>query len=259
MFRNIETLLDAESTVAELERVGFCVRDLPTPEGDDEARTWLNQLECVFGQGIGHKHGVNGVVSLTNDPAIYVDKGDVRRPQSDNGHQEPHTDGAFEQHPPRVMAVLCLHPADTGGETILVDMEDTTTGMSETTLRGLYVPDAIVVVRGTQEAKHPVFSDNGRGGTTARFSNHEYNVSYPGNDLAAPGFAVVDGYLKDKANQIVVALKAGQLILIDNDRVTHGRNEFDSRQPRHLLRKWYDGKDGSGSTIVNTGIKKAVA
>jgi len=155
--------------------------------------------------------------------------------------------------------VLCLHPADTGGETILVDMEDTTTGMSETTLRGLYVPDAIVVVRGTQEAKHPVFSDNGRGGTTARFSNHEYNVSYPGNDLAAPGFAVVDGYLKDKANQIVVALKAGQLILIDNDRVTHGRNEFDSRQPRHLLRKWYDGKDGSGSTIVNTGIKKAVA
>lgn len=256
MFRAVQKIVDVAKLVAEVENFGYWIVDLPMPSSDNEARFWLNQLEAALGQGISHKHAIDGVVSLTNNPALYNDN--VRRPQSDTGHQSPHTDGAFEYQPPQLMAVLCLRPADKGGETLVVDMGDAVKMLDGCDLRGLYEPNAIAVVRGKQEAMHPVFSANGRGGTVARFSNHEYNVSYPATSAAEPGFTAIDGFVKDPSNQQVISLQPGQLIVIDNERVLHGRNEFDSFLPRHLLRKWYDGKDESGHVIVDTGIKSTL-
>lgn len=253
MFRAIHKIVDPISLAAEVENFGYTVVDLPEPKSDDEARSWLNQLEPWLGRGISHKHAIDGVVSLTNNPALYRDN--VIRPQSDTGHQAPHTDGAFELQPPQLMSVLCLQSADEGGETLIVDMGDAAKVLDESALRGLYVADAIAVIRGNQQAMHPVFSANGRGGTVARFSNHEYNVSYPNQTAAEPGFTAIDQYIKDPNNQRVINLRPGQLIVIDNERVLHGREEFSSLLPRHLLRKWYDGKEESGRTIVNTGIK----
>jgi alpha-ketoglutarate-dependent taurine dioxygenase len=256
MSRDIEKLFDLPSTVSEVERYGFSLRDLPEPHSVDEARDWLNQLEMVFGEGRSHKHAVGGVVSLTNDPTVYTDG--VIRPQSDNGHQIPHTDGAFEADPPHVMSVLCLQPAEEGGETLLVDMKRPAEDMSKEVLQGLYLPDAITVERGDKKATHPVYAANGRGGMTARFSNHEYNESYPGSPLAALGFRAVDEYLKDPVKQLVIPLEAKQLIIIDNDRVTHGRNAFESRAPRHLLRKWYTGQSDEQEIFLDTGIKEGL-
>lgn len=249
--RHIEKLIDIEASVSDIEENGYSIQNLPDDLSEEEGRHLLNTLEIVLGEGIGHKHAIDGVVSLSNDPTLYNDG--IRRPQSDNGHQSPHTDGAFEQVPPSLMAVLCLNPADQGGETLLVDIGDAAATLTREKIDGLFTPDAIVVMRGEQEARHPALSVNARERIVGRFSNHEYNRSYAGNTKAEMGFKAIDAFLKDQNNHTIIPLESGDLILIDNERMAHGRNAFESRQPRHLLRKWYNGINSDGA--IDTGIK----
>lgn len=245
---------EVPDAVRELETEGFFIR--PCGELDvPEASLILAALDAHFGGVIGHKHAKDGIVHLTNDPTVYTDN--VIRPQSDTGHQHPHTDGVSEIAPPRVMSILCINPAKRGGESTLVDFSKVAKSLSTQALVALHQPGAIKVQRGSQIVYPPVFAPNGRGGTTARFSNHEYNDSRPGNVGAEHGFNAVDQYLKNPENQLVLPLQPGELVVIDNDRMAHGRNAFTTEQdnPRLLLRRWHTGFDGQ-ETIVDTGIKR---
>ncbi len=245
----------SNSFTQDIERYGFAHRDFGVKYSLEEAVELLNNLP--LGGRIPHKHDRNGVVSLIADPGVYPDRDDVLRPQSDNGPQAPHTDGAFTERPPVLMALYCVRKAVHGGDTILVDMGEAMRAVPQEDLNGLYLPDAMFVSRGGNVTVQPVFKKTLRGRHLARFSNHEYNESEPLNTGAESGFQIVDTFLKNPDNQTKITLQPGDLIVIDNTRTAHGRTRFDDDEEnrRHLLRRWGTGHNVKDEPILDYGIK----
>lgn len=58
--RHIEKLIDIEASVSDIEENGYSIQNLPDDLSDEEGRHLLNTLEIVLGEGIGHKHAIDG-------------------------------------------------------------------------------------------------------------------------------------------------------------------------------------------------------
>lgn len=224
------------------------------------AKVELIDLRDYLGEPLGHKHADHdGHVLITADPSVYQDR--VRRPQSDSGQQSPHTDGAFGEPPP-IIALYALQPAARGGESMFIDGGDLFTHMLTThpdQLPPLLAPDAVQVRRGDQVAGNPIFQLGGDDRLRVAFSNHEYNdaIPSPGSKHA---FNSVDVYVKNPDNWHTITPRPGQLTIIDNTRMLHGRKAWgDSEgQTRRSIRAWYD-NNPNGREGIETGIQLPAA
>jgi alpha-ketoglutarate-dependent taurine dioxygenase len=153
----------------------------------------------------------------------------------------PHTDSPFLEIPPRVVALGCITPAEIGGETTLID--------GQTLIRRFESqPDAIdllttlevAVTRDEVCGTFPILSAAPGGKCELRFRHGEgVAVDVPAG-LRSLYDAVV-AYVADSHNQRLLRLAPGDLLLLDNTRMLHGRLAFQPTSTRHYVRLWYSG------------------
>jgi alpha-ketoglutarate-dependent taurine dioxygenase len=165
-----------------------------------------------------------------------------------------HTENDGEPRPPRLVAFLCISQAVRGGETLLASGQlahNLLLGSSSSAARRLYEPIAF--------ARRPEDYDPGVTDLDSVFTSlgNRVRVRYsrywirraaeirgePHDSATAAALAAWDETLHDQRLATSVRLRAGDLLVINNQFVLHGRAAFsdDGSGPgRHLLRVWID-------------------
>jgi alpha-ketoglutarate-dependent taurine dioxygenase len=166
---------------------------------------------------------------------------------------EMHTDSSMGEAPPNYVSLLCLRPAKAGGMSIVSSAPAAHNHfLSEhpDLLRRLYE----VFYRDHQEYQaadaaatnfRPVFAWDGR--LRTRFNARHILRGYEktGRTLDAEGARAVrllDAFLSDPAHRLDLWLERGQIQVLNNRVIVHGRTPYeDDETPghrRHLVRLW---------------------
>lgn len=165
-----------------------------------------------------------------------------------------HTENDGEPRPPRLVAFLCISQAARGGETLLASGQlahNLLLDSSSSSARRLYEPIAF--------ARRPEDYDPGITDLDSVFTplGNRVRVRYsrywirraaeirdePHDRATAAALAALDETLQDGRLATSIRLRAGDLLVVNNQLVLHGRAAFsdDSSAPgRHLLRVWID-------------------
>jgi alpha-ketoglutarate-dependent taurine dioxygenase len=151
-----------------------------------------------------------------------------------------HTDLSYVPHPPRFLIVQCVVPAPSGqGLTLLSDCSLTREALSEDVMRTL----AAELFR----FRYPPGCQVGAGGLTSVYQNRGsrgfWRFRRDGMDIPAEAEGSVDAFSAAlETAQVELALASGDLLIIDNHRLAHGRTPFDPTsaegQNRHLRRSY---------------------
>jgi alpha-ketoglutarate-dependent taurine dioxygenase len=166
---------------------------------------------------------------------------------------EMHTDSSMGEAPPNYVSLLCLRPARAGGMSIVSSAPAAHNHFLRERpelLRRLYED----FYRDHQEYQaadaaatnfRPVFAWDGR--LRTRFNARHIVRGYErtGRVLDAEGAEAVrlmDGFLSDPAHRLDLWLERGQIQVLNNRVIAHGRTPYeDAEEPggrRHLVRLW---------------------
>lgn len=229
-------MLKARGIVREFRRHGFVAF---MPERNRGPREDLLSLSEIFGAVIRHPASDgDGVVKVTPDPDLRR-FGDVFTDRA----MALHTDGAFMDNPPNVVALQCETAPESGGETHLLDGRSLYEHLRNTfpdRLAALYDDDAMTIARGSDAATRSIFSRRGRY-TQVRFRLDDgVDVSF--KSTVAPLISRIQDFLRNRSNWLTRSLKPGEILILDNRRVLHGRDAFKGHPVRLVNRIWFDGR-----------------
>jgi len=245
---------DWQSLRAALERGrGFVVLDrIPVDQCSP------SQTQGLFWM-LGHEFGV----PMTQDVAGTVlfdvrDKGyDVTRGARFSGTTAEstfHTDNAFGQVVPDLVALLCLRPAVSGGESQLISavtLHNRLLSRHTDLLPCLYQP-FYFDRRGEFHQGEPPISQNpvfswASGELTVRYMHYYIEVGHQkaGRPLTRSqlrALEVLEKFLRLPELRIEFRLQPGQVLLTNNHWILHNRTAFEDstrpRERRHYLRLW---------------------
>lgn len=161
-----------------------------------------------------------------------------------------HTDRARFPGPPRLLGMLCVRPARHGGESVLVSGH----AVHNVLLRSR--PDVLPDLyrefhfgRGPGfERTYPVFR-RGAGRLIVQYNRYwitrgQQEHGTPLSTAQVAALDAVDEILADPRMALRVRLRRGDLLLVDNTAVLHGRTSFTDPPPPHagrcLVRVWAD-------------------
>lgn len=152
-----------------------------------------------------------------------------------------HTDGTMLDDPPALAALLCLSPADEGGETLLMDgprlIAELDPEHREALTRPLWFhsgdPDS-------PRRHQPVLNLDG-GRTELRYLRRYIEEGHRRSAIRPPLEALdaLDRQSERSDRQLPVPLRRGQILLWDNARFIHGRRTFTEHTSRRRLRRMY--------------------
>ncbi|MFG3345851.1 TauD/TfdA family dioxygenase [Streptomyces sp. NPDC048018] len=171
-------------------------------------------------------------------------------PDGDDRLLLPHTDRGERPRPPRLLALLCIRPASEGGESLLASgpaLRDHLATERPEALREL--SGDFRFGRGPDfDRVRPVFRLDGG---TPRVHYNRYwirrgqdETGTPFSPARADALDAMDALLHDPAVVLSLPLRRGDLLLVNNSAVLHGRNPFhDAGAPgggRCYARIWAD-------------------
>lgn len=154
-----------------------------------------------------------------------------------------HTDGAFLDTPEQLCSLQCVRNAREGGETLLASA-----GLAFERLRrrmptkhlGLLRGDALTIVRRHQSSTQPVFRLNGEA-LGIKFRQNDGAAEVVEHPVAVEAFAELVAALEDPACQLRIKLEPGEILVLDNTAVLHGRTAFCANELREMRRLNFDG------------------
>lgn len=161
---------------------------------------------------------------------------------------ELHTDGPQYQVPPRYIGLVCVRPASVGGASKLVDahaVHREIEARAPESLAALYQPFHFHQKPGPRTVVAPIFArEEDTSELRIRYlgeyvrSGHAV-AGVPLSAEAARALGVLDRVLADDAMALRFSLDAGDVLVIDNHRMLHGREAFeDAGAKREMLRIW---------------------
>ncbi|MEU6993986.1 TauD/TfdA family dioxygenase [Streptomyces sp. NPDC046465] len=162
----------------------------------------------------------------------------------------PHTDRSDRAYQPRLLALLCIRPGAQGGETLLVSGATVLNRLRERH------PGAVRELHGDFHfgrgdgfvRRYPVFRQ-GPEGLRVHYNRHWIHRGHQEADLPLSSgqraaLDAFDAHLTDARLTVRIALGPGDLLIVDNGAVLHGRTPFsDHHAPgrrRCLARAWAD-------------------
>jgi hypothetical protein len=167
------------------------------------------------------------------------------------GELDPHTD------PPPLIALLCLRPAREGGTNRLVSAETIRNSIRQEAPEALarleagfafFLPDEQTRGAGRSREALPILLD-GPGGLSCVYYRPfiERAAEVSGVALSADARAALDAFdrfANDPELQIAYTLEAGEMLILNNYRVLHARDDYadwpQKERRRCLLRLWLD-------------------
>ena len=223
-------------------------------------RTQFINLKKLFGSQRRHeKADLDGILIIDAENPNSVNVRDVEKT-----HQ-PHTDDAYSSDPSDIVTMLCQTPAPAGGETVLVSGKDAYEFIDNEMHRaenGLFADDCMTIGRklpGQQEmekASHPVFKRVADGRIAFRWRSYDSYILAL-NPLGELAYHLINDYFKQAENQYVFRLKRGQMIIINNSAVAHGRLPYFPGHQRVLWRINYH-NDGVMAEQLHCGFQPKI-
>ncbi len=167
-----------------------------------------------------------------------------------NLEQGFHTDGPWLHWPPETIGLFCLQPASQGGESRIVSLLNACNEMAAAPdlLRRLQQP-----VCWDRQAEHdpddagysrePMMFEDDRGRAIRWYPDYVRKgaqmAEEPLDRELIEAMARFQSILEQPPNHIEFKLEAGQLLYLDNRRVSHSRKAFqDGAANRHYIRIW---------------------
>ncbi|GCD93028.1 TauD/TfdA family dioxygenase [Embleya hyalina] len=187
---------------------------------------------------------------LTTGPLAPDERHDAARGPAHHPALAPHTDRAGPPGPPRLLALLCVRPAITGGDSLLISGHTIHARLSADhpaalpTLRRDFHFGAEAHLARTG----PVLTRTG-GRLTVHYNRHQIDRGHeaagdPLTHARIEALDAVDEVLRDESLFLRLPLRRGDVLVLDNTTVLHGRTSFvDHPEPlRHrcLARAWAD-------------------
>lgn len=159
-----------------------------------------------------------------------------------NAHFSLHTDCAHFLYPAQIMMLLCCRPSmnEGDGKTILTDVEDVLTMLTEQQVSDLLTKQFIWWQQeGSKQVRTPILSKTNSGQWRIRFNQATLMREMDDNEFskASELQALIDVLQKIEANSNnLISLSTGDLLILHNQRVLHGRTAFASNSSRLLKR-----------------------
>ena len=249
-----QELLDESDTIAgHLSSRGYVI----VQAWDAECATVTEVAEC-FGRVQSHiRADANGIVGISPDTAVNHDWENYRSEYHGVSSEEfaPHTDGSYlhglVRHgddyvrlmPPQMLVLQCRQPATSGGANVLIDVQQIFDDLAESNpllLDTLSIKGCVSYCRDDQIALDcAVFEELDDGTVMLRF---RYDSTAYVAGWARDAFHTLQrDYFSDPRYQDRVTLKQGQIAIIDNYRMLHGRDSFAADEPgktRSMRRVW---------------------
>jgi hypothetical protein len=156
-----------------------------------------------------------------------------------NQHFPLHTDCAHFLHPPQVMMLLCCQPSRTGGKTILTHVDDLLEKLNEKDKADLSRIQ-FLWWQGPRNVRAPILTKIKDDGEWLVRFNQATLIKEMGKDefTNTPALqsliSTLVSFETDPNN--ILTLSAGDLLIVHNQRVLHGRTAFSSGSPRLLKR-----------------------
>jgi len=224
---------------------------------DTESST-LKEVSERFGSVQTHiRADANGLVGISTETVVNREWEKYRSEYSGLTTEEflPHTDGSYlhglvhrEGHyiqllPPKMLVLQCWQSATAGGASILIDVQRVYNDLGNENpehLRILSTKGCVTYCRDDQIAiDRAVFEELNDGAIMLRF---RYDAAAYVADWAIEAFhGLQQNYFANAKYQSRLDLMKGQIIVIDNYRMLHGRDSFsngDAGQERKLRRIW---------------------
>lgn len=163
----------------------------------------------------------------------------------------PHTDATYSHDAPGLQYFLCVQPAETGGESLLVDAFAIADELARTapeaaaTLASIPVPGRYIEPGVHLQAERPVFRADARGVLRqVSFNNYDRAPFLLPTDLEERFY---DAYRRfaalanDPDRRAAITLTPGDILVFDNWRAMHGRNAFSGY--RHYIGAYLNHED----------------
>lgn len=155
-------------------------------------------------------------------------------------HQPVHNDNAYTDFSPKYVALYCLKRALQGGESLIVEAQTIFSYVKN--IFGdraieLFASDAIQFIHKGLSVRKPLFY---------HFDVNQIGICFTPFAQAIVGktkfheeaFIKIVEIANDPVNQKVLLLEEGDMLVIDNRKVLHGRTGFHGE--RRLMRYWFD-------------------
>eukprot|EP01084_Bolivina_argentea_P146113 255934_1 len=244
-----------ESLILNLNRYGICCLNLlnydPHTSHIKNAEILKNNLYALkklFGEISFHQKASPDTGILTIDP---------RNPNSinvANTHLEhaPHTDDSYMLNPASILTLCCQYAAKSGGDTILICgqamLRNVFSQISKQEQSALFQRDAIEIGRklpsGNGEKEYeliqnprPILSKLNASNTRFRliYRHHDSYVKNVANG-ARKAWHLMTNYCDEGCNRFQFKLHPGQILVIDNTSIIHGRTPYKRNDLRILYR-----------------------
>ncbi len=154
--------------------------------------------------------------------------------------QPLHTDEGHAHVYPRYVLLACNKHADIGGETIIVEVDSLYKHLINefgTSVNRLFEDDAIKFRSHNGWVEKPIL---------LQLLNNQVGITFSVNfkemfctEEVYRMYNFIAHYIHQRENQIRFKLFSGQILLIDNVRLLHGRTSFMTGSQRSLIRYWF--------------------
>lgn len=220
-------------------------------KSEEEPREQLLCLKNIFGNTLSHDRANQDMIA-----EIAVSDKFKGYLGTSNAEHPFHTDGAYDENPPRVTALLCETPALKGGMTKLISgkaIYDYLVLKDKSLVDALYLDDALCVDRAGKKSCQAVFKNRDdriliryRSDTTSTPSK---------NPKVQEAMIEIKKFIEDDKNYMAFTLQQRQVLITDNTRTLHTRTAFAKTEPRKMHRLFFSG-DSSESNQFKFGFSK---
>jgi alpha-ketoglutarate-dependent taurine dioxygenase len=215
-------------------------------EQEELAREQLLCFKNIFGSTVPHDRADQDMIA-----EIAVSDNFRGYLGTSNAEHYFHTDGAYDDLPPRATALRCQIPSQQGGATRLVSGEAIYDYLSSTDPKGLqalFAPNALCVERASNKSCQPVFREE-NGQVTMRY-RADHTTTYSEDPAAKSAFDKIKAFLDDPNNYMEFTLRPKQVLITDNTRVLHARTSFPKDEPRKMHRLFFSGDTALQNNLI---------
>jgi alpha-ketoglutarate-dependent taurine dioxygenase len=222
---------------------------------EDDAKMILWGLGCLIGNPRPQNLEGDRIHIVADVPVVSPGR---TAPGGSTSNNEilPHTENARPPYPPRVIGLMCMRQARTGGESMLIsghELHNRVLARRADLMPRLYqdfqfgrhsetYPD------GRISDFAPVFS-SARQPIGVRYGRYWLNVAerttgQPIDPVGREAVDLIDELLADTSMAVRFLLEPGDILIVDNETVLHARSSFTDEAEkgggRRLLRLWLD-------------------
>jgi len=197
-------------------------------------------LKKYFGEVSFHKKAnQNGVVEIScrNPNSEYL--------HTSNEYFPLHTDGAYSEFPEGIVTIYCNMPAEEGGETIIASGKlayEFVKRKYSQQIVNLFLSDALTIERDCESSTKPIFMKLNEKRVAIRYRMDGVARIIP-NLNSKQIYKELSYFFANPQNIVTFKITSGDLLVIDNFSVLHGRKSFNQGANRLFYRLNFVGKN----------------